>query len=50
MIVHVLNMLDIFLHIFYFTVACKNSRPSSLLARVAFRLKDVCDSPLKIPY
>ena len=31
-------------------LACENSRPSSLPARVAFRVKDVCDSPPKIPY
>ena len=31
-------------------VACENSRPSSLPARVAFREKDVCDLPPKIPY
>ena len=32
------------------SVACKNSRPSSLPARVAFCEKDVCDLPPKIPY
>ena len=32
------------------SVACKNSFPSSLPAQVAFRKKDVCDLPLKIPY
>ena len=31
-------------------LACENSRPSSLPARVAFRVKDVCDLPPKIPY
>ena len=31
-------------------VACENSRPSSLPTRVAFREKDVCDLPPKIPY
>ena len=31
-------------------LACENSRPSSLPARVAFWVKDVCDSPPKIPY
>ena len=31
-------------------LACENSRPSSLPARVAFRKKDVCDLPPKIPY
>ena len=31
-------------------VACENSRPSSLPARVTFRVKDVCDSLPKIPY
>ena len=31
-------------------IACKNSRPSSLPAIVAFREKDVCDLPPKIPY
>ena len=33
-----------------FQVARENSRPSSLPARVAFREKDVCDLPPKIPY
>ena len=33
-----------------FLIACENSRPSSLPARVAFRVKDVCDLPPKIPY
>ena len=32
------------------SLACENSRPSSLPARVTFRVKDVCDSPPKIPY
>ena len=32
------------------SVACENSRPSALPARVAFREKDVCDLPPKIPY
>ena len=31
-------------------IACENSRPSSLPARVAFREKDVGDLPPKIPY
>ena len=31
-------------------IACENSRPSSLPARVAFRVKDVCDSQPKISY
>ena len=34
----------------YLNVACKNSCPSSLPAWVAFRVKDVCDLPPKIPY
>ena len=34
----------------YLTLACENSRPSSLPARMAFRVKDVCDLPPKIPY
>ena len=33
-----------------FVLACENSRPSSLPARVAFREKDVCDLPPKITY
>ena len=32
------------------TLACENSRPSSLPAQVAFHVKGVCDSPPKIPY
>ena len=31
-------------------LACENSRPSSLPVRVAFRKKDACDLPPKIPY
>ena len=31
-------------------LACENSRPSSLPARVAFRVKDACDLPPTIPY
>ena len=31
-------------------IACENSRPSSLPARVAFREKDVCDFLPKIPH
>ena len=38
------------LRLLIFFVACENSRPSSLPARVAFCVKDVCDSPPKIPY
>ena len=33
-----------------FALACEDSRPSSLPAQVAFREKDVCDLPQKIPY
>ena len=32
------------------SIVSENSRPSSLPARVAFCVKDVCDSPPKIPY
>ena len=34
----------------HLALACENSRPSSLPAQVAFREKDVCDLPPKIPY
>ena len=35
---------------FKIRIACENSRPSLLPVRVAFRKKDVCDLPPKIPY
>ena len=36
--------------LFIVLIACENSHPSSLPARVVFREEDVCDSPQKIPY
>ena len=48
--IQLLYFLAYFCKIFNTVLACANSRPSSLPARVAFRVKDVCDSPPKIPY